>query len=205
MKWAFWEEEQELAPACKEFAEQFFGIPLAERQRRWEELLSRCFFAPHLQARLRALEPGLTVDPGLDASDHTLVGRLIQQTCALFTRPPGEQLLARQELLRAVSADPSGWAKAARHVQQHRPEIASLAPECFDRILSWRKRRRQAAWLFLCRCLLVSREEAAVAPAAVGIYLEEHGPNPDVGGLQLAQAVSEDWPLHLAYLLHRLA
>src|SRR5437016_494535 len=57
------EEQERLRSEVEAFAEQFWTLPVDERRRRWEELLSACAISPALLARVRELKCGLDIGP----------------------------------------------------------------------------------------------------------------------------------------------
>ena len=159
------EEETRRRAEVESFAELFFTFPVAERRRRWDELLSGCRSVPPLAARLRVLQAGLEVDVGGLPSDEYFTIQLAEQLLHAFALLPLAQATSRQGFLRRIEepsleAERSSWEKAARRLRAKWPVVAALDDELVRHVAELRRRLGRRAKL--SRRV---RQQQAAAPA----------------------------------------
>jgi hypothetical protein len=130
----------ELRREVQEFAVAFYNLPPHNRRERWEALRLACASQPALTERLRAMEPGLSIDRGAisDRSQSVLI--LAHTLCEMFVRPPRSRILRGHELLENIISGKQrprdDWLRVAKRLKKHHPEIAALEPQLISRLAS---------------------------------------------------------------------
>ncbi len=102
------------------FAARFWALDPADRRTEWAELVRRG--AP--AARLRALEPGLDVNPGPLADPAA--GELAALVRELFLLPPRDRAIRRNTWLAARAGEADRWRAAFATVLAAAPALAAL-------------------------------------------------------------------------------
>jgi hypothetical protein len=175
------------------FADEFFRLDPAQRQRRWHRLASRYSFSVLLSARLEALKPGLDV-AAVERSDP-LARKLADKVRELFVLRPAERAMRRQEFLETVGhAQQKAEAladlvpglpdveRAAQQLKREHPQLAALEPRLIDRLANWSKQQAR-----------VSRGQRRAAPPVT-----LHTPQPQT---QSSGNRSGGWPVWLLFVL----
>jgi hypothetical protein len=138
---AQYDEEDRLRIEVDEFAAEFFKLGVPERRRRWQELCSRCAFAPTLIGWLGGLERGLDVP--LTPLAGTPMSELAEHLGALFVLRPAARAARRLELLAEMRNDIPRWQAAARQLQSQAPRVVALGPTLVEELANWDRRLQQ--------------------------------------------------------------
>jgi hypothetical protein len=149
-------EEVRLREEVDSFAADFFDLPVAERGRQWESLVSECRDFPPLAGRLRALKAGLEVEPPSLPPDQLGGGapgplaELADQLVQSFPLPPVAKAASRQAFHRRTETDTSdsaeaSWEQAARYLLAEWPALAALDRELVEEVANLRNRLKQRA------------------------------------------------------------
>ncbi len=161
--------EVRLGGEIDDFAAEFFDLPPAERNRRWQALAARAAGTAPFVARLAALEPGLNVV--LPSESDPKVSRLATAIASLFVLAPLARATQRQAIFNGMKTDMADWEAAARVVDKKAPAVAALDPQLMDAIKSWRKlqgRLEQARAGARVRPRSTAKVAAAPAPTPSG-------------------------------------
>jgi hypothetical protein len=130
-------EEQRLQEEVEKFAGEMFGLPVAERRRRWAEVYRRAEHSLRMRARLEALAPGLDADLNTvdDSARAMHVKTLARYAMELFPQRPTPRAVRRHALLQVLHKDDiKPWRQAAQRLKKKYPHLAALAPELIDQV-----------------------------------------------------------------------
>lgn len=146
-------EGEQLRAEVKTFAHRFWDLSIEERRRTWQELYDRCSFARPLQARLRLLEAGLTVDTQVTHANARVV-ELAEHVRELFVLRPGPRARTRQDLLRGMLDKRKEWKAASRRLRRANPKLAALGDDLLRRIKTALPKRKPIhtlpRWVYVC-------------------------------------------------------
>ncbi len=128
----------------EKLAVEFFQLAVAERQRRWNELMARCNGLPALYARLKALEAGLDITGELTDHREPKLRELSVLLRELFVLRPVERARRRQAFLERIKPDPQSWERAAQRLRRHHADWADLEPVLVDQLARWSAEQKRA-------------------------------------------------------------
>lgn len=141
-------EEDRLRGELESLADQFFKIPVQDRDSQWNSLRERCASHPALEFRLQHLARGLRIDRTSYAGAAPAVARLVEDVLTLFVLRPIPRAARSRQLAARFLKDPKFTdrerARAKLSLTRRHPEIAALADDYLDR-LSPPRRSLQAA------------------------------------------------------------
>ncbi len=125
-------ETGRLLEQIEEFATGFFTIPPPDRVEHWRALHNTCEGRESLLARLRDLEPGLSLDPASIIGGSPVAARLIDDVLALFVLPLEARAPRSRELAMQFREDPAltdlERYQARRELVRRHRDIARLSP-----------------------------------------------------------------------------
>ena len=133
------QRERQLRETVDAFAEQFFSLPVPERQATWSQLIEQAQGFPPIMLRLESLRPGLTVArEAIESTEH----RILAEACLqMFVMRPARRAAARNTLL--GHRTDKNWVRSVRLFSKTYPQFAALEPELFSRVQSWRQPSHQ--------------------------------------------------------------
>lgn len=137
------EDEVRLRDEIEEFASRFFELDREERRFLWAALRQRARLFPWLEARLAALEPGLSIDPRGWPRENP-VAALALHVLELFVLSPPARARRRRQILLPMHGSAETWVAAATQLEATHAALAALEPE-FIRQVRWLKRQMRAA------------------------------------------------------------